>query len=110
MVQQRERARASWKGAEKGAVVPAYQAASGARPPTKFLGYGDLESTSRVIGLLMEKQPVEEAPSGARAELVLDQTPFYAESGGQVGDRGALYSASGEKVADVETTFPAFPD
>jgi alanyl-tRNA synthetase len=108
MMQQRERARASWKGAEKGAVVPAYQALL-ERGRTKFLGYGDLESTSRVIGLLMEKQPVEEAPSGARAELVLDQTPFYAESGGQVGDRGALYSASGEKVADVETTFPGVP-
>jgi alanyl-tRNA synthetase len=39
----------------------------------------------------------------------LDQTPFYAESGGQVGDRGALYSAAGEKVADVENAFPGIP-
>ena len=48
-------------------------------------------------------------PAGVKAEVVLDQTPFYAESGGQVGDRGALYSAAGELVADVETAFPGVP-
>jgi alanyl-tRNA synthetase len=108
MNQQRERARASWKGAEKGAVTPAYQALL-EHGRTKFLGYGDLESTSRAIGLLVDKQLVDEVPAGAHAELVFDQTPFYAESGGQVGDRGALYSASGENVADVETAFPGVP-
>jgi alanyl-tRNA synthetase len=108
MNQQRERARASWKGAEKGAVTPAYHALL-EHGRTKFLGYGEIESTSRVIGLLMDKQLVDEVPEGAHAELVFDQTPFYAESGGQVGDRGALYSASGEKAADVETAFPGVP-
>jgi alanyl-tRNA synthetase len=105
---QRERARASWKGAEKGAVVPAYQKLV-ERGRTKFLGYAELEAASRVVALLAEKQPVESVPAGAAAELVLDQTPFYAEAGGQVGDRGALYSLSGEKVADVETAFPGVP-
>jgi alanyl-tRNA synthetase len=108
MEQQRERARASWKGGGKGAVVPAYQKLL-EQGRTKFLGYSDLEATSRVIGLLVEKQPVERVPAGAKAELVFDQTPFYAEAGGQVGDRGALYSASGERVADVDTTFPGVP-
>jgi alanyl-tRNA synthetase len=108
MDQQRERARASWKGAEKGAVVPAYQKLI-EQGRTRFLGYTDLESTSRVIGLLREKLPVEEIPEGAHGELVFDQTPFYAETGGQVGDRGALYSAEGDKVADVESVFPGVP-
>jgi alanyl-tRNA synthetase len=108
MEQQRERARASWKGAEKGAVVPAYQKLI-EFGRTRFLGYGKLEAESRVIGLLVEKQQVDTVPAGVTAELVFDQTPFYAEAGGQVGDRGALYSASGEKVADVETTFPGVP-
>ncbi len=108
MDQQRERARASWKGAEKGAVVPAYQQLLG-QGRTKFLGYTDLEASSRVIGLLVERQPVDEVPAGARAELIFDQTPFYAEAGGQVGDRGALYSASEERVADVETVFAGVP-
>jgi alanyl-tRNA synthetase len=108
MEQQRERARASWKGAEKGAVVPAYQKLL-ERGRTKFLGYTELEATSRVIGLLVDKQPVEHVPAGATAELVFDQTPFYAEAGGQVGDRGELYSDTGEKVADVETVFAGVP-
>jgi alanyl-tRNA synthetase len=108
MQRQRERARASWKGAEKGAVVPAYQKLL-EQGRTKFLGYSELESTSRVIGLLVEKHPVDSVPPGVRAELVFDQTPFYAEAGGQVGDRGELYSLSGEKVADVETVFAGLP-
>jgi alanyl-tRNA synthetase len=108
MEQQRERARASWKGAEKGAVVPAYQKLL-EQGRTRFLGYSDTEATSRVLGLLREKQLVEEIPAGARGEVVFDQTPFYAEAGGQVGDRGALYSAQGDKVADVESVFPGVP-
>jgi alanyl-tRNA synthetase len=115
MEQQRERARASWKGAEKGAVVPAYQKLI-EQGRTKFVGYSDLEATSRVVGLMSRDREgaishvlVDSVPAGATAELVFDQTPFYAESGGQVGDRGALYSAAGEKVADVETVFPGVP-
>ena len=108
MEQQRERARASWKGAEKGAVVPAYSKLL-ERGRTKFLGYTDLAAESRVIGLIVDKQAVESVPAGAQAELVLDRTPFYAETGGQVGDHGSLYAASGEKVADVETAFPGVP-
>ncbi len=108
MEHQRERARASWKGAEKGAVVPAYQALV-ERGRTKFLGYSEVEASSRVIGLIVDKQPVERVAAGTKAELVLDQTPFYAESGGQVGDHGVLYDAAGEKVADVETAFPGVP-
>jgi alanyl-tRNA synthetase len=108
MEQQRVRARASWKGAEKGAVVPAYQAIV-ERGRTKFLGYSELDATSRVAGLIVDKLPVERVAAGTKAELVLDQTPFYAESGGQVGDRGALYLATGEKAADVESVFPGVP-
>jgi alanyl-tRNA synthetase len=108
MQHQRERARASWKGAEKGAVVPAYQKLI-EQGRTKFLGYKDLEATSRVIGLLSNREFVEEVPASVKAELVLDQTPFYAEAGGQVGDRGGLYNDAGEKVADVEGAFAGVP-
>ncbi len=110
MQSQKERARASWKGAEKGAVVPAYQKLLLDHGRTKFLGYDHLESTSRVVGLLVDREAVDSVEAGAQAELVLDQTPFYAETGGQVGDRGKLINvSSGEPVADVETVFPGVP-
>ncbi|HWB82686.1 MAG TPA: alanine--tRNA ligase [Bryobacteraceae bacterium] len=108
MEQQRERARASWKGADKAALVPGYQKLL-EQGRTRFLGYRELEASGRVIGLLVDRELVDEIPAGARAELVFDQTPFYAETGGQVGDHGTLYAASGEKAADVETVFPGLP-
>ena len=107
MEQQRERARASWKGAEKGAVVPAYQQLL-ERGRTKFLGYETTEADGSVIGLIVDQNLVERVAAGARAELVLDRTPFYAESGGQVGDQGEIHAAS-NKVADVESVFYGVP-
>src|SRR5215467_9668576 len=66
MERQRERARASWKGAEKGAVVPAYQKLV-EKGRTKFLGYTDLVSSSRVVGLIVDKQEVASVAAGAKA-------------------------------------------
>jgi alanyl-tRNA synthetase len=109
MRKQRERARASWKGGEKGHVAPAYQQLL-EKGRTKFLGYDKLDAVSTVKGLLIDQQLVDGLPAGVEAEVVLDQTPFYAETGGQVGDRGSLYDAhSGEVVAVVEDTRPAVP-
>ena len=108
MEQQRERARASWKGAEKGAVVPAYQQLL-ALGRTKFLGYETTEADATVIGLIVDQNLVERVPAGARVELVLDRTPFYAESGGQVGDQGEMLAGPMNKVADVESVFYGVP-
>ncbi|HTQ54784.1 MAG TPA: alanine--tRNA ligase [Bryobacteraceae bacterium] len=108
MERQRERARASWKGAEKGAIAPAYQELV-EQGRTRFLGYDEMCSTSRVKGLLVGRELRDEIAAGVEAELVLDRTPFYAETGGQVGDRGSLLAANGDKVADVETAYPAVP-
>jgi len=108
MDEQRRRARASWKGAEKGTVAPAYQALL-EKGRTRFVGYDHLESHARVVGLLVDQQAVDHIEPGVRAELVLDETPFYAETGGQVGDQGGLFSEAGEKLADVDTTYPALP-
>jgi alanyl-tRNA synthetase len=108
MKTQRERARASWKGGEKGAIAPAYQELL-KNGRTRFLGYDKLNATSKVVGLLVDQQIVDSIPSGTHAELVFDQTPFYAETGGQVGDRGQLLSTAGEPVANVESAYPAVP-
>jgi len=108
MERQRERARASWKGAEKGTIAPAYQELLD-QGRTRFLGYDEMASTARVRGLVVNRELRDEIGAGVEAELVLDRTPFYAETGGQVGDRGSLFSLSGDKVAEVQTAYPAVP-
>jgi alanyl-tRNA synthetase len=109
MRHQRERARASWKGGEKGQIAPAYQQLL-SRGRTKFLGYNQLDAVSTAIGLLVKQQLVDRVDAGVEAEIVLDQTPFYAETGGQIGDKGVIYDAhTGEKLAVVEDTRPGVP-
>lgn len=60
---------------------------------TAFQGYEGLESDGRVVALLKGGSPVEELRTGDEGEVILDRTPFYAESGGQVGDTGELTGA-----------------
>lgn len=69
--------------------------------PTEFVGYSQLEDSGRVLALFRDGAEVDEVIDGERAEIVIDQTPFYAEGGGQVGDRGEIYKASGTHL-DVE--------
>jgi alanyl-tRNA synthetase len=71
-------------------------------PETSFQGYEALESKGRVLALYKEGSPVGELCEGDAGTVVLDETPFYAESGGQVGDRGVLQSAQG--IFAVEDT------
>ena len=97
MEDQRTRARASWKGAEKAQVNPEFQAILEKQGKTKFLAYDHVEAIGTVL-------------YASEKEVVLDETPFYAESGGQVGDRGALLdSESLEKVADIESAYYGVP-
>ena len=57
---------------------------------TKFLGYQHFDSQSRIEAILIDGESVEQAETGEDLQVVLNQTPFYAESGGQIGDRGYL--------------------
>jgi alanyl-tRNA synthetase len=57
---------------------------------TTFLGYTQVSTIAEVKLLLVQGKPVEQAEAGTEVQVVLDQTPFYAESGGQIGDRGYL--------------------
>ena len=71
-------------------------------PETTFHGYETLEFKGKVLALYKEGSPVGELREGDAGTVVLDETPFYAESGGQVGDRGALQSVQG--IFSVEDT------
>jgi alanyl-tRNA synthetase len=98
--EQRTRAQASWKGAAKQTASPIYQTL----PPSVFEGYRQTESRGcEVLALVRHGQGVQELKKGEQGEVILDHTPFYAEAGGQVGDRGLLYSPGrGMVVAEVE--------
>ncbi|OQW60321.1 MAG: alanine--tRNA ligase, partial [Nitrospira sp. ST-bin4] len=73
---------------------------------TTFVGYDRLESESILLAILKGEQIVKEAAEGDEVEVVLDVTPFYAEGGGQVGDRGTLAGPEGLLEID-NTTRPA---
>jgi len=89
MEEQKTRARASWKGAAKQTANPAYQQL----PKSEFEGYRQTRSDGcEVLAIIHNGQGVQQLEAGYEGEVILDHTPFYAESGGQVGDRGWLYS------------------
>ncbi|CUX96519.1 alanine--tRNA ligase [Candidatus Doolittlea endobia] len=76
---------------------------------TRFFGYKHLEHQGWVTALFRNNQPVDVIRSKEEAVVVLDETPFYSESGGQVGDRGVLKSASGVfEVSDTQKYGKAF--
>ena len=89
MEEQKSRARASWKGGAKQTANPAYQQL----PKSIFEGYRQTRSDGcEVLAIIKDGQGARELKSGESGEVILDHTPFYADSGGQVGDKGWFYS------------------
>ena len=99
---QRARARAHADSDFAFAVRSGYQSFVG---KTSFLGYGSCTAEGTVIGIVKDSGPVDELAHDEEGEVFLDQTPFYAERGGQVGDRGVLV-ADGAEAEVLDTTSP----
>jgi len=101
MTVQKTRARAAWKGSGDTAVQEIYgRIASDIQ--TTFRGYEALEFEASLAAMLKAGEMVSEASAGDEVELIFEETPFYAESGGQVGDRGRIQTESAAvEIRDV---------
>jgi alanyl-tRNA synthetase len=106
MQEQRDKARAAWAGSGEEKVNPVYKEIASSVRKTLFTGYDILEGTGEVLAIIKSNKRVNEAREGDEAEIVLDQTCFYAESGGQVGDQGELLGEAA-KFSVTDTAKPA---
>ena len=103
MERQRTRARTAFEGGNQGEAAEAYRTLLRGIDQTEFVGYSELASTGTILSILREGDTVERADEGSEVEVFLDVTPFYAESGGQVGDAGTIETATGSvRVADTQ--------
>jgi alanyl-tRNA synthetase len=99
MEAQRAAGRAAWKGSGEQAKIDI----DGDLPSTDFQGYSTAQSRSEILGLFCEGQAVESLEAGQTGIIVVSETPFYAEAGGQVGDTGSIQGANGQfEVTDVQ--------
>lgn len=92
MVEQRTRARASWKGGHKDVANPAYAKLAETYRTEPDFYFSTNAKDCRIEAIVTKSGRVNELPAGAEGEIVLDRTIFYAESGGQVADAGALWN------------------
>ena len=90
MERQREKARASWAGSGEAAQEAVWFPLREKLGPTEFLGYETESAEGVVTALVRDGKPVDELKAGESGAIMVNQTPFYGESGGQVGDRGEM--------------------
>ncbi|MCM8901230.1 alanine--tRNA ligase [Caldicoprobacter algeriensis] len=103
---QRERARAAHRVTDYMGMDSNIYKLIDADASTNFVGYHALESQSRVLAIIKDEARVESAAEGQEIAVVLDQTPFYAEGGGQVADQGVLLWDNGRmEIRDVKKLF-----
>ena len=106
LAEQRQRSRAAWVGSGEVKADRLYHDLAMELPATEFLGYGGCSGAGRVLALIRDGQRVDVLRAGETGSVILDQTPFYGESGGQVGDRGLLTDAAGLRFVVQDTQKP----
>ena len=108
MAAQREKARESWKGSGQEAISEVYHRLSVEGIAVEFVGYGYTGQVvaSEVTAILKQGQVVEEIGAGDEAEVIVARTPFYGETGGQVGDTGVIMSGAPATFNVTDTKRP----
>jgi alanyl-tRNA synthetase len=109
MAQQKAKARAAWSGSGEATDATVWFDVAEAAGPTDFLGYDTETAEGLIVALVVDGKQVETVPEGAEVQIALNQSPFYAESGGQVGDTGIIRTETGEaQVTDTRKTAGVF--
>ena len=103
MQEQRTRARAAWAGSGDAATERIWFDVRERTGATEFLGYTTETSEGEIVALVADGAVVDKAEAGQAVAVVLNQTPFYAESGGQVGDAGAMIGPGGLRIRIEDT-------
>ena len=105
MAAQKAKARAAWAGSGEMADDTIWFDVLDNHGATDFLGYDTEQAEGQIVALVQDGGQVDRADAGAVVQIVLNQTPFYAESGGQIGDRGEIVTESGIlEVTDCRKT------
>jgi alanyl-tRNA synthetase len=103
MAEQKTKARASWAGTGETKDAAIWFDLAEAHGGTEFLGYDTETAEGQVLAIVAGGVGAEDASAGAQVQIILNQTPFYAESGGQVGDQGTLRTDTGSaRITDVK--------
>jgi alanyl-tRNA synthetase len=109
MDKQKALARAAWSGSGEAADATVWFDVAEAEGTTDFLGYDTETAEGQIVGLIQEGARVETAKAGDKVQIALNQTPFYAESGGQVGDTGVIKTDTGTiNITDTRKTAGVF--
>jgi alanyl-tRNA synthetase len=103
MAEQRARARAAWAGSGEAATERVWFEIKEAVGPTEFLGYATENAEAEIKALIVGGASVTEAAPGTEVAMILNQTPYYGESGGQVGDTGRVTGADGLAIVVTDT-------
>jgi alanyl-tRNA synthetase len=103
MAEQRARARAAWSGSGEAATESVWFGLKETLGATEFLGYTTEKAEAEITALIVDGQPTDQAFVGRDVAILLNQTPFYAESGGQVGDSGVITGADNLRIAITDT-------